>query len=100
MTKVAAQDLGPLNIRVNSVHPGDFDHSMVDPNPARTLAAGTALSLTKDQVKAWWPLGRFAAPEEIASMVLFLASDQSTYTTGADIVVDGGATIGPRYVNF
>ena len=103
MTKVAAQELGPLNIRVNSVHPGDYHHEMVDPNPGREPADNSgkrmAKRLTPDQVKAWWALGRVAAPEEIASMVLFLASEQSTYTTGADIVCDGGATIGSRYVN-
>ena len=45
-----------------------------------------------------WPLQRFAELEEVANVVLFLASEEATYTTGAEITCDGGATIGPRYV--
>jgi 3alpha(or 20beta)-hydroxysteroid dehydrogenase len=91
MTKIAAQDLGPYNIRVNSVHPGGLRTEM---------SAGvtpTAPGLTQDQVKRQWALGRFPELAEVANVILFLASDEATYTTGTEITADGGATIGPRY---
>jgi len=80
MTKTAAQELGAHGIRVNSVHPGvvaspmtrdsDRSHSMVDQQA----------------------LAREAEPEEIAALVLFLLSDESSYSTGSEFVADGGYT--------
>jgi len=93
MTKVAAQELGPDNIRVNSVHPGGIQADVL------ALQSGPGEAITTEQVDQRWALRRFPEAEEIASMVLFLASEQSTYTTGSDITCDGGATVGPRYVN-
>ena len=45
-----------------------------------------------------WALNRFPELAEVANVILFLASEEATYTTGAEITCDGGATIGPRYV--
>jgi 3alpha(or 20beta)-hydroxysteroid dehydrogenase len=92
MTKIAAQELGPLNIRVNSVHPGGLRTEM----SIGLKAPG--VELTPDQVKKRWALNRFPELAEVANVILFLASEEGTYTTGAEITCDGGATIGPRYV--
>jgi 3-oxoacyl-[acyl-carrier protein] reductase len=54
-------------------------------------------SFTQDKVKALIPLGRYAQPEDIAKVVLFLASPDGDYITGQVIVVDGGLGLGPRW---
>jgi 3alpha(or 20beta)-hydroxysteroid dehydrogenase len=92
MTKIAAQELGPLNIRVNSVNPGGMRTEM-----SRGIVV-PGVELNGEEVQRRWALNRFAELEEIANVILFLASEEATYTTGADIACDGGATIGPRYV--
>lgn len=85
MTKVAAMELGADRIRVNSVHPGAIDTAMVS-----TALGGypVDLSLIGQRVA----LGRVGQPEEVANVVLFLASDESSYCTGGEFIVDGGAT--------
>ncbi len=85
MTKVAALELGQRNIRVNSVHPGAIDTSMI------TDAAG-GQKVDMSYVGKKVALGRVGQPEDVAKLVLFLASDESSYSTGAEFVVDGGAT--------
>lgn len=82
MSKVAAVELAPLGIRVNSVHPGLCDTPMAYENTPELLN-----SLTQSI-----PLGRLGKPEEIASTVLFLAGNESSYITGTEIIVDGAAT--------
>jgi 3alpha(or 20beta)-hydroxysteroid dehydrogenase len=82
LTKTAAIDLGPKGIRVNSVHPGGIDTPMVE---------------GVDKEAPFYkklPVSRIGTPEEVASAVLFLASDDAAYTTGAELSVDGGATVG------
>jgi 3alpha(or 20beta)-hydroxysteroid dehydrogenase len=92
MSKIAAQELGPLNIRVNCVLPGGIRTEMsAGPKPP-------GITLTAEQVVKRWALQRFGELGEVAAAVLFLASEEATYTTGAEITCDGGATIGPRYV--
>ena len=101
MTKNAALELGKLNIRVNSVHPGGIATAMTDPE---TLGTD---QLTADQQQAMFdsfPLGRVGEPAEVSRLIVFLASDDSSYSTGAEFVIDGGQTIGivnpmvqPRY---
>lgn len=81
MTKAAAIDLADLNIRVNAVHPGDVETEM-------TAAQRASGELTTQGIA----LGRYGAPSEITAAVLFLASEQSSYITGADLAVDGGYT--------
>ncbi|MFD2418786.1 glucose 1-dehydrogenase [Amycolatopsis pigmentata] len=85
MTKVAALELGAKNIRVNSVHPGMIDTKMV-----RDAAGGIDVDLSAITKKL--ALNRAGQPDEIANLVLFLASDESSYCTGAEFVADGGAT--------
>jgi 3alpha(or 20beta)-hydroxysteroid dehydrogenase len=81
MTKVAAMEWGKYGIRVNSVHPGFVDTEM-----ARTgVAEGENVSTTIDV-----PLGRMARPDEIAELMVFLASSASSYCTGTEFLVDGG----------
>jgi 3alpha(or 20beta)-hydroxysteroid dehydrogenase len=82
MTAAAALELARNNIRVNSIHPGLIDTPMVasdDPNANNKLIRAT-------------PLRRAGQPEEIARVALFLASDESSYMTGAHVPVDGGVT--------
>lgn len=82
VTKALALELGPHNILVNSVCPGFVKTDLVLRNPPKKIRA-----LAKDI-----PLGRLAEPEEIADLVSFLISNKNTYTTGANIVIDGGFT--------
>ncbi|AQS53965.1 3-alpha-(or 20-beta)-hydroxysteroid dehydrogenase [Jeotgalibaca dankookensis] len=83
MTKAAAINLAPMGIRVNSVHPGVIATPMVVQED--TKAAVEAFS---KQI----PLKRVAEPKEVSNMVLFLASDESSYSTGSEFVIDGGIT--------
>lgn len=80
MTKAAAIELAGDNVRVNAVHPGDVKTEMVA--GANEALADSAIALT--------PLGRYGEVREISSMVVFLASDDATFITGADFAVDGG----------
>ncbi|MGH9184752.1 MAG: SDR family NAD(P)-dependent oxidoreductase [Acidimicrobiales bacterium] len=81
LTRGAAQEYGPA-IRVNSVSPGVIRTPMSEPLFALDGALDPAWEAT--------PLGRAGTPEEVADVILFLASDQSRYVTGQDLVVDGG----------
>jgi len=85
MTKVAALELGAKNIRVNSVHPGMIDTKMIS-----DAAGGIEIDLARVGKKV--ALGRVGKPEEIARLVVFLASEDSSYCTGSEFVADGGAT--------
>lgn len=85
MTKAAALELAPYGIRVNAVCPGDTDTPMIQ-EQSLVAAAGT-LPPQEDL-----PLGRWARPEEISAAVLFLASDDSSYMSGSEVVVDGAYT--------
>jgi NAD(P)-dependent dehydrogenase (short-subunit alcohol dehydrogenase family) len=88
LTKAAALEWAPLGIRVNSVHPGFIDTPMVS-GALRQLENGNELL---DLIAARHPLGRLGFPREIADAVVFLASDESSFMTGAELVVDGGYT--------
>jgi len=91
MTKVAAQELGPFGIRVNSVHPGGVLTRM-------TLEqAATFDRADGDAFLRSLPIARFAEPVEISRLVAFLASDESSYSTGSEFVADGGILSGPGY---
>lgn len=79
MSKSAAEELAPFGVRVNSVHPGYIETQMLD-------EFGDARN---DLVKRV-PMGKLAEAEDVAKLVLFLASDDSGYCTGHEFVVDGG----------
>ncbi|WNZ06461.1 SDR family oxidoreductase [Streptomyces sp. 11x1] len=80
MTKAAALDMAGTGVRVNSVHPGVI----------RTPMGGSA----SPELFASQPVPRIGEPEEVTRVVLFLASDDASYTTGGEFLVDGGQTIG------
>ncbi|HEV8087816.1 MAG TPA: SDR family NAD(P)-dependent oxidoreductase [Actinomycetota bacterium] len=87
MTKAMAIDHGPQGIRVNAICPGDTDTPM-EREDAR--AQGLTWEQYLEQTVAHRPIARMATPEEIAFGVLYLASDESSYVTGAALPVDGG----------
>ena len=83
-TKAAAVQYAKENIRVNSIHPGPI----ATPMTAEGRADPERVALTAERT----PLGRYGEPEEGANAVLFLASNEASYVTGSEIVVDGGYT--------
>jgi NAD(P)-dependent dehydrogenase (short-subunit alcohol dehydrogenase family) len=88
LTRSACALLGPDGIRVNSVCPGAVDTPLLAPLLELPGARENMITRT--------PLGRLAQPEDIASVVRFLLSDEAAYITGTSIVVDGGMTaVGP-----
>jgi cyclopentanol dehydrogenase len=82
LTKAAAVQYAPENIRVNSVHPGVIKTPMVEALDEADIAQITALA----------PMKRAGTAEEVAWVVLFLASNEASFVTGAEYVVDGGYT--------
>lgn len=80
MTKATAVEYGKQNIRVNSVHPGFIQTPMMV--EATDESGGDALALI--------PLGRIAEPKEVSNLVIFLASDESSYITGSEHLIDAG----------
>jgi 3alpha(or 20beta)-hydroxysteroid dehydrogenase len=90
LTKVAAMELGHKGIRVNSVHPGGVNTVMgnAEGRPAEDVNRDYFLRQ---------PIQRIGEPEEVARVSAFLASDESSYVIGAEIVVDGGMIIGQYY---
>jgi 3alpha(or 20beta)-hydroxysteroid dehydrogenase len=84
ITKAAALDLAPYNIRVNSVHPGAVQTPLVADVPQEEL----------DQVIQTIPLKRIGQATEISPLVLYLASDESSFSTGSEFIADGGSLAG------
>ena len=89
MTKSAAIKLAKEKIRVNSIHPGFVDTPMVAPFAHGESDEAKAM---RAYIETSTPMGRMARPEEIASAIAFLASDDASYMTGAELYVDGGFT--------
>ena len=79
LTKSTAQELGPFGIRVNSVHPGFIETEMTAQFSSKLLQI---------------PMHRGGTAEEVAKLIVFLASDDASYSTGAEFVIDGGMTSG------
>jgi 3alpha(or 20beta)-hydroxysteroid dehydrogenase len=85
MTKGVAKELAQFGVRVNSLHPGQIDTEMNSRQREKTPEL-------IDKLIKGIPLRRIGTPEEIAHAVVYLASDESIYTTGSELVVDGGTT--------
>ncbi|WP_309610250.1 SDR family oxidoreductase, partial [Sphingomonas sp.] len=83
LTQCAARELAPQRIRVNSIHPGLVDTPMLDDHDPAALEAFTAAV----------PFGRMGSVDDVAEVVIYLASDLSSYVTGAEIVIDGGLAL-------
>ncbi|MGK9147158.1 SDR family oxidoreductase [Plantibacter flavus] len=79
LTKSVAVEVAAAGVRVNSIHPGFITTPMT-----------SGISAERLQI----PMGRAAEPDEVSQLVLFLASDESSYSTGAEFVIDGGLTAG------
>jgi NAD(P)-dependent dehydrogenase (short-subunit alcohol dehydrogenase family) len=90
LTKAMAIDHGPQNIRVNCICPGDTDTGMLR-DEAHQLGVDSGRFLAESAKR---PLGRAGTPEEIAQAALYLASNASSFVTGAALVVDGGGLAG------
>ena len=90
MMRTAALECAPLKIRVNTVNPAPIETRMMRSIEEQTSPghAGQA----KEQFQSALPLGRYGHPEEVASVMLFLASDHSSYCTGGVYMVDGGTS--------
>jgi 3alpha(or 20beta)-hydroxysteroid dehydrogenase len=84
MTKAAAAENGRHNVRVNSIHPGLINTDMMQQLPG----ADDEMRMTRRI-----PLGRAAEANEVANLALYLASDESSYSTGSEFVVDGGLSV-------
>jgi 3alpha(or 20beta)-hydroxysteroid dehydrogenase len=93
-TKHAAVEFGKLgyHIRVNSVHPGLIKTAMGEQAFQDFVDVGLAATIdeAKEVIKTMTPLGKLGEVEDIAQMVLFLASDAANFITGAEFTVDGG----------
>jgi len=85
LTKVAAYELGPDRIRVNSIHPGAIDGTGMFRTPEDESGRRAILDAV--------PMGRPGSVEEVASLVVFLASDAASYITGSEHVIDGGRSL-------
>jgi NAD(P)-dependent dehydrogenase (short-subunit alcohol dehydrogenase family) len=92
-TRALALDLASYNVRVNSVSPGATDTPMLQSDVAKQARdRGLEYNEVKKEFEEEGVLGRWATPEEIATGILFLATEDSSYITGADLRIDGGWT--------
>jgi len=89
-----ALELAPYGVRCNVVSPGSTRTPMLESMLQHPADVQRLIDGAPDQFKLGIPLGKIAAPDDIADVVLFLASDQAGHVTMQDIVVDGGATLG------
>lgn len=83
MTKSAAIELAPFNIRVNSVHPGPIRTLMLSSSPTAKKNPAAQIAI---------PAARAGEPDEVANVVVLLASDECCFATGAEFAIDGGMT--------
>jgi 3alpha(or 20beta)-hydroxysteroid dehydrogenase len=89
MTKTVALEYGAAGIRVNSIHPGGIDTPMT-----RGADLGGMTSAEQDAQYASIAIPRAGKPDEVAKLALFLASDDASYCTGAEFIIDGGLLAG------
>src|SRR3954467_8502962 len=91
LMRTAAKEVADRGIRVNSIHPGPVDNALQ--HRIETVATGESEARAAETFETMIPLGRHATPDEVASAVVFLASDESRFMTGAALPVDGGMSI-------
>jgi NAD(P)-dependent dehydrogenase (short-subunit alcohol dehydrogenase family) len=91
LMRTAAKEVASRGIRVNSIHPGPVDN--VFQHRIETVATGESEGRAAAIFETMIPLGRHATPDEIAQLVVFLASDESAFMTGATIPIDGGMSV-------
>lgn len=91
MTKAVAMEMGPFSIRVNSIHPG---HVVTELGLSDGVDPSIITAMVEEHTARHAPMQRTGTPQEIAAMAVFLASNESSYCTGAEFVVDGGFTAG------
>lgn len=85
MTKDAAMEFAPSGVRVNSIHPAYIDTEMAD-------YGAEVQEATKEELGAMHPIGHMGEPDDVAYAVLYLASEESKFVTGSELVIDGGYT--------
>jgi len=95
LTKCTAVEFAPLRIRVNSVHPGPCETDLGMSGLVEAVNVGRLPDLAdaKDAVARNFPMGRWGRADDIAGVILFLASDSSRFMTGAELTVDGGYSL-------
>jgi NAD(P)-dependent dehydrogenase (short-subunit alcohol dehydrogenase family) len=91
LMRTLAKETAPRGIRVNTIHPGPVDNEFQ--HRIEVAATGASVAQAAAAFEQLIPLGRHAAPEEVARVMLFLASDESSFVTGATVAVDGGMSI-------
>jgi NAD(P)-dependent dehydrogenase (short-subunit alcohol dehydrogenase family) len=91
LMRTLAKETAPRGIRVNTIHPGPVDNEFQ--HRIEVAATGFGAAQAAAAFEELIPLGRHAAPDEVARVMLFLASDQSSFVTGAALTVDGGMSI-------
>ncbi len=95
LCKTLSQEFAPYHITVNTVAPGSYDTDRLKHLHERNAqAAGISFAEARKQAEQKIPLGRLGRPEELANVVVFLASDAASYVTGQTWLIDGGQTLG------
>lgn len=89
LTKSAASDFAEKGIRVNSISPGTIESPWIK----KILSNNSDPDKARIQMQQRQPIGRMGTPEEIANLALFLASEESSFVTGSNLVADGGLTV-------
>jgi NAD(P)-dependent dehydrogenase (short-subunit alcohol dehydrogenase family) len=93
LTRTLALELAESGVRVNCVCPASIDTPLLRASFARTVDPAAA----RERNRKRHPLGRFGTPEDVANLVLFLASEEASWITGGTYVIDGGASIARRW---
>jgi NAD(P)-dependent dehydrogenase (short-subunit alcohol dehydrogenase family) len=91
ITSSFAVELAPFNIQVNTIAPGPISTKLLDSHWAHLPAEG--FKKGKQELAEMTPMERIGEPDEIVGAAIYLASDASSYTTGTEIVIDGGSLL-------
>jgi len=97
LTRTAATEYGRQGIRVNAICPGPTDTRMIHSLEEQSSPGGS--NSVRERYRSTIPIGRYATPEEIADLVLFLSSDLTGSITGGQYLIDGGRGASPMSVH-